>query len=71
MKKPHDAVENPRHYTTHPSGVEMSDVAAHFNFCRGNALKYIWRAGEKGDAVEDLRKAIWYLQREIKRLTQT
>jgi hypothetical protein len=38
------------------------------NFCLGNAVKYIWRAGEKGDAVEDLRKARWYLDREIARL---
>ena len=38
------------------------------NFCLGNALKYLWRAGLKGDAVEDLKKARWYIDREIKRL---
>jgi hypothetical protein len=38
------------------------------SFCLGNAVKYIWRAGLKGDAAEDLRKAAWYLQREISRL---
>jgi hypothetical protein len=38
------------------------------NFCRGNAIKYIWRAGLKGDAIEDLRKARWYLDREIARM---
>lgn len=37
-------------------------------FCRGNAMKYIWRAGLKGDAVTDLKKARWYLDREIARL---
>jgi len=37
------------------------------NFCLGNAVKYIWRADEKGKAVEDLKKAVWYLQREISR----
>jgi hypothetical protein len=37
-------------------------------FCRGNAIKYIWRAGEKGPPIDDLRKAVWYLEREIKRL---
>ena len=40
------------------------------NFCLGNAMKYIWRAGEKGDAIEDLQKAMWYLDREIGRLTK-
>jgi hypothetical protein len=38
------------------------------NFCCGNAIKYLWRAGEKGDAIEDLRKALWYVDREIERL---
>jgi len=38
------------------------------NFCLGNAIKYIWRAGKKGQPIEDLKKAKWYLDREIKRL---
>lgn len=38
------------------------------NFNRGNAIKYIWRAGSKGDEIEDLRKAAWYVGREIERL---
>lgn len=66
----HDAVNHPRHYTTHPSGVECITVTEHMNFCLGNAMKYIWRAGEKGDALEDLRKARWYLDREIARREQ-
>lgn len=69
MKRDHDAVNHPKHYTTHPSGVECIQVTEHMNFCRGNAIKYIWRAGEKGDALEDLRKARWYIDREIARLT--
>jgi hypothetical protein len=68
MKPKHDPVNHPKHYTSHPSGVECIDVVRHMNFNRGNAIKYVWRAGEKGPAVEDLRKAIWYLQDEIKRL---
>lgn len=64
----HDPVNHPKHYTGHPSGVECIQVTEHMNFCLGNAIKYIWRAGEKGDAVEDLRKARWYLDREIARL---
>ena len=63
-----DPVNHPRHYTSHPSGVEAITVTEHMNFCLGNAVKYIWRAGEKGDAITDLRKSRWYLDREIARL---
>ena len=66
--KTDDAINHPTHYTSHPSGVECIDIAEHMNFCLGNALKYIWRAGLKGDAVEDLKKARWYIDREIGRL---
>ncbi len=67
----HDAVNHPRHYTQHPSGVEAIEITEHFNFNCGNAIKYIWRAGLKhDDQVEDLRKARWYIEREIKRLTK-
>ena len=61
-------IENPSHYTSHPSGIECITITKHFNFCLGNAIKYIWRAGLKDDAIEDLRKAIWCLDREIKRM---
>lgn len=60
-----DEVEHPAHYTSHPSGVECIVVTEHMTFLRGNAMKYLWRAGEKGDALTDLRKARWYLDREI------
>ena len=66
----HDPVNHPSHYTGHPSGVECIQIAEHFNFCLGNAIKYIWRAGEKGDALEDLKKARWYLNREITNRTK-
>jgi len=62
-----DAI-NPPHYQSHPSGVECIVVTGHMNFCLGNAMKYIWRAGQKGDQTEDLKKARWYLDREIQRL---
>ena len=65
----HDAVNHPKHYTAHPSGVECIQITECFNFCRGNAIKYIWRAGDKGKEVQDLEKARWYIDREIKRLT--
>lgn len=63
----HDPVNHPKHYTDHPSGVECIDVTEHMNFCLGNAVKYIWRADLKHDAIEDLRKARWYIEREIER----
>jgi hypothetical protein len=67
MPANHDSVNHPKHYTGHPSGVECIQITEHMNFCLGNVMKYIWRAGEKGDALEDLRKARFYLDREIKR----
>lgn len=65
-----DPVEHPDHYTAHPSGVECIDVVEHMNFNRGNAVKYIWRAGLKGDELEDLKKARFYIQREIDRMIE-
>lgn len=66
-----DAVNHPPHYTDHPSGIECIRIAECHNFCVGNAIKYLWRAGRKGDAVQDLRKAVWYIEREIARLQNT
>lgn len=60
-----DPVEHPPHYTNHPSGIECIQVTEHMGFNLGNALKYIWRCDLKHDAIEDLRKAKWYLDREI------
>lgn len=62
----YDNVEKPKHYNIHPSGVECIQITEHMNFCLGNAMKYIWRAEEK-NGVEDLKKAVWYLNREISR----
>jgi hypothetical protein len=63
-----DLVNHPPHYKSHPSGVECITITEHFNFCRGNAIKYIWRAGEKDCEIKDLKKAAWYIQREIERM---
>lgn len=63
-----DNVNHPRHYTSHPAGIEAITIVEWFNFNIGNAIKYLWRAGLKGDAVEDLKKACWYVQREIERI---
>ena len=72
-----DMVNHPRHYTSDPSGVEAIEITRHRNFNIGNAIKYLWRAGIKEDAskdllqkqVEDLRKAVFYINDEIARLT--
>ena len=63
-----DNVEHPKHYTSHPSGVEAITVCEHMNFNLGNAIKYVWRADLKNDTLEDLKKARWYLDREIQRI---
>jgi len=62
-----DDVNHPKHYTSYPVGIEAIDVTEHFNFNMGNAIKYIWRADLKGKPIEDLKKAAWYIQREIER----
>jgi hypothetical protein len=64
-----EQVNHPSHYTSHPSGVECIQITEHLNFCLGNAIKYLWRAGLKdgADEIQDLEKAIWYLKREIQR----
>jgi len=64
---PSDPINHPKHYTSHPSGVECIEITQHMMFNTGNAMKYIWRADLKGNAIEDIEKAIWYLNQEIKR----
>jgi len=68
-KKDSDPVLAPAHYTAHPSGVECIQITEHMNFNLGNVVKYIWRSDIKHSApIEDLRKARWYLDREIERI---
>jgi len=61
-------VNHPKHYNEHPTGIECIDIVEHFSFNLGNAIKYVWRAGLKPDSEFelDIRKAIWYLERELK-----
>lgn len=63
-------VHSPRHYTSHPSGVECIQITRHMNFNLGNAVKCLWRNGLKDGqpAIQDLQKAIWYIQDEIDRM---
>lgn len=62
-----EAVNHPPHYNAHPAGVECITVVEHMSFNVGNAVKYLWRADQKGAPMEDLRKAAWYVAREIER----
>ena len=61
-----DLVNHPPHYRG-PAGIECIQVTEHMNFCLGNTVKYVWRVafGGKDDDLEDLKKARWYLDREI------
>jgi hypothetical protein len=62
-------INHPQHYNDHPSGVECIDIVEHMPFNIGNAIKYLWRAGIKATpTLEDLEKARWYVEREIRRL---
>ena len=71
-----DPVNHPTHYTSHPSGVECIEIARHYCFSIGCAIKYLWRAGLKRDAdktdrqkeIEDLKKAVWYIEDRIAEL---
>lgn len=67
MSGEHDPVNHPKHYTAHPSGIECIQITEHMCFNLGNAVKYIWRADLKHDAIEDLRKAKWYIERELQK----
>jgi hypothetical protein len=57
-------VSKPKHYNSHPSGIECIQVTEHMDFLIGNAIKYLWRTEHK-NGIEDLKKAIWYIERKI------
>lgn len=61
-----ETVNHPKHYNTHPSGVECIDIVENLPFNIGNAVKYLWRADHK-NGNEDIEKAKWYLKREANR----
>ena len=56
---PHDPVDHPAHYTQ--GRVECITVTSRLDFCVGNTVKYVWRFRDKDNPVQDLRKAVWYL----------
>lgn len=58
-----DNVDHPKHYTSHPNGVECIDIVLRLPFGLGCVIKYLWRAGMKGSRVEDLQKAMYYMKK--------
>lgn len=62
-----DNVNHPKHYGSHPSGIEVIEIVRWMNFNLGNVVKYVLRADYKGNAIEDLEKAAWYLNDEIQK----
>jgi len=63
-----DMVNHPPHYTV--NGIEVIDVIENYklNYKLGNVVKYVLRADLKGNRLQDLKKALWYLQREIEQI---
>jgi hypothetical protein len=68
--KPVEEVDHPDHYNRHPSGVECIDIIEQYPFNIGTAMKHLWRAALKGEAITDLKKAAWYVNREIERVSK-
>jgi hypothetical protein len=63
-----DPVNHPSHYTSNASGVEAIELTEKMSFNLGNAFKYVFRRDGKGNSLQDVSKAEWYLKREIGRL---
>ncbi len=63
-----DMVNHPPHYSGNPEGIECIQVVRYMNFNIGNAVKYLWRAGKKGDYIQDLEKAVLYINDELNRV---
>ena len=65
-----EQVNHPKHYNSHPNGIECIDIIRHYTCDIANALKYLWRAGLKPEMgkedaekeIEDLKKALWYIE---------
>lgn len=65
-----DSVNHPAHYVGFSNGAEIIDITENLSFNLGNVVKYVARAGRKtDDPIEDLRKAQFYLQRELERVS--
>ena len=73
-----DKVNHPKHYTglgvvcpKCGADIEAIEVSEKFNFNIGNAIKYLWRHLFKGHPIEDLQKAVFYINREVERMSKS
>lgn len=72
-----DLVNHPKHYNNSPAkcscgkSIECIEITRHLNFNLGNAMKYIWGCDLKSNPIQDLKKAVWYLQDEINKLEKS
>lgn len=77
FKEEVDNINHPPHYNNSLAKcecgrrIECIDVTRHLSFNIGNAIKYLWRVDLKGASMDDLRKAAWYIQDEIKERLKT
>lgn len=60
----YDNVERPKHYNSHPSGIQPIEIAEHMTLNMGTAFIYGWRYNQKGTPAEDLKKMLWFLRRQ-------
>lgn len=65
-----EQVDHPPHYTSHPSGIEAIVITRHESFLVGNVFKYLLRRKYKGEELQDLKKALWYLTEEVRRVEE-
>lgn len=63
-----DNVNHPKHYNSHPSGIECIEITENLESNLANAIKYLWRGPDKGNYIEDVKKAQWYINREFNRV---
>ncbi len=71
-------VNHPKHYNQHPAGIECIDIIRHYTCDIANAIKYLWRAGLKAEMgmkdaekeIEDLKKALWYIEDYRRKIPQ-
>ena len=71
-------VNHPKHYNSHPNGIECIDIIRHYVCDIANAIKYLWRAGLKAEMgmedaekeIEDLKKALWYIEDYRRKIPQ-
>lgn len=56
---------NPSHYKSHPSGIECIEISKYLSGCLAQAFQYVWRCGQKDDPIQELKKAIWFIDAEL------